>query len=949
MHRNTPFSNSYRAVGKAQVLTLHYDDWYYLLKHFPKSKFNIYKDQGDDNEKDLEKERKRVQIRSAPIAQSQPTLRLSESSELAMAASSPISGESNVLTTSATAAMQTTKSVPEVIFTESSKERQVTADIEIEPRLISNLNNLSSLQEQDIALFQNPQTETPASSVSPLSKTKDARSISESLREEEKKDREVVSVGGTDNESNVELPSVLKSVLEVHEQKTVLPRSPITEEIVKPLLPAPFVVPLLEVKNAESFSESLKDEEEKGQKVFSNDKTNNKFEVEGTHSISKSMFDLQEQKTQLPQSLTQEATARQLLPTSFVAQSPEELGTETSVTPLSEDVNNFVKTMKKKEKDQNISLVDSAVKHLSETKLSMSSKEQLDAVNDKHLLSTTKQPSSSEDKLGSLSNKRHLSVSSLTSAGEEDIRSLEKPLETNIVDPIKEMSKDGIFHLSETEPQSFAKTPENDTSVLHALQEEGIFIKAIKTSTISFTSAEIDTGQTVVKNISGTGAAIQKSMSDIENQIPESLPTVKTFETKESSTQVNSSEKPAVIGKLSNEENEALLKKLFTLSKKSPFAPPIGPTLKDAGPPIVLDSKLWPTDNRRESNESSIEYYVSDSELPEEDAPPPKQPVSHVTRKSTVYGIAKKVESFDDENVNEKNVDVPKYFQPLTIDSTKTDSSFYLKELEKELKKKVEINLEDQKKDEVLKKEENIDYLLSPIEPKETYGQRESDKSDSRLIDNKRTSDVQGLDKSKVNKIEDEVWKQQNQGPSSGPRVLNQTDEVHARSALKKRDTENIPLAQKRKSIVSHLTDAAKKILAKDRLSIQGQKDTLMLEEEEQATAALLNKRRSHSELIFKRHQSETIDAVPKASELPELGYKTYDPQGQSRKSMLAFKENITTFEVPREDIASISSDQNLVLDRDAGMASMLAYADDIAMKQPGAKPETKDEEKDKT
>lgn len=74
LYQNTPFSNSYRAVGKAKVLTLCYVDWCYLLKHFPKSKFNIYDDKGDDDEE----ERKHVQIGSVRTTQNEPSLRPSE-------------------------------------------------------------------------------------------------------------------------------------------------------------------------------------------------------------------------------------------------------------------------------------------------------------------------------------------------------------------------------------------------------------------------------------------------------------------------------------------------------------------------------------------------------------------------------------------------------------------------------------------------------------------------------------------------------------------------------------------------------------------------------------------------------------------------------------------------------------------------------------------------------
>lgn len=52
LERNTPFTFSYRVIGKAQILTLCLDDWKYLVKHFQKSKNVIFKNNDIDQDQD---------------------------------------------------------------------------------------------------------------------------------------------------------------------------------------------------------------------------------------------------------------------------------------------------------------------------------------------------------------------------------------------------------------------------------------------------------------------------------------------------------------------------------------------------------------------------------------------------------------------------------------------------------------------------------------------------------------------------------------------------------------------------------------------------------------------------------------------------------------------------------------------------------------------------------
>lgn len=471
-------------------------------------------------------------------------------------------------------------------------------------------------------------------------------------------------------------------------------------------------------------------------------------------------------------------------------------------------------------------------------------------------------------------------------------------------------------------PESLKKDKERDQKVVsdNDTDNKVIFLKVPKSSSIIEDSEEFIADHQSLKD----NLAEPENRDDIAK-----LPQIARPFTSLGTITIQSVDK-----NMSDAETKTSLLDIENSPKKSP-KPPVGPILQDEDTSIVIDSNLWPMDNRRESNESSIEYYVSDVNLHEEDATSPMQSTSHAARKSTIYGLDRKfkVESLVGENVDDKNVTVPKYFTPLIINAPESDSDLDLREHEKELKKKVEE--EDR---EVLKKDENVDYSLSRIESKELHEQRELEESKSRSDDSKRTSVSQSIEKPKdVKEIENEDWKQQNQGPISDLQARNQINKTQTKSALKKRDTEIIQLEPKRKSLSTNLINAAKKLLAKDRLSSQRDSDTLMLEQEEEL---------SHSEVPFNRQRSETIDEIPKASELPELRYKTYDSQ-RTRKSTLAFKEDITTFEVP-DDVVSIYSEKNLVSDQDAEKASMLTYADDIEMKKLGTQSDEEDEEKDK-
>lgn len=334
LHRNTPFTHSYRAIGKAKVLTLRYDDWNYLLKHFPQSKFNIYKDDGDEDEKDLEKERKRVQIRSASF---EPTSRPSELPESIMIATSPVSAVLDSPTESATAVMETTLSTPKAMFlsTAPSEESLVTADIDIKPQLRSDLDSVSKLQVQENAFPQSRKIKTAVKplppAVAPLSETKDTTNVLDPLKEEEENDQDLVSVDGIDK-PNAKLRSVFENKSEVEGHETSLPQSPATS-----------ITPLSDAKDMKRFSESLKEEEENYQEV-SDGKINNKTKIAESHSSLDSVSDLQEQETLLPQKLSQHASKSLLTPA-------------TSVAPLSDvkDTVSFVRTLKEQEKELDIS------------------------------------------------------------------------------------------------------------------------------------------------------------------------------------------------------------------------------------------------------------------------------------------------------------------------------------------------------------------------------------------------------------------------------------------------------------------------------------------------------------------------------------------------------------------------------------------------------------------
>lgn len=486
-------------------------------------------------------------------------------------------------------------------------------------------------------------------------------------------------------------------------------------------------------------------------------------------------------------------------------------------------------------------------------------------------------------------------------------------------------------------PESLKKDKEEDQKVVsdNDTDNEVIFLKVPKSSSIIEDSKEFIADHQSLKN--------NLAEPEKRDDIAESLSHVIIPQIARPFTSLETITIQSVDKNISDAETKTSILDIENSPKKSPKLP-VGLILKDADTSIVVDSNLWPMDYRRESNESSIEYYVSDVNLHEEDTTSPMQSTSHAARKSTIYGLDRKFkdESLVGENVVGKNVTVPKYFTPLIINATKSDSDLDLREHEKELKKKVE-----EEDCEVLKKEENVDYLLSRIESKELHEKRELEESKSRSDDSKRISISRSMEKPKdVKKIENEDWEQQNQGPSSDLQARNQINKTQTKSALKKRDTEIIQLEPKRKSLSTNLINAAKKLLAKDRLSSLRDSDTLMLEQEDKLTSPLLNNRKSHSEVPFNRKRSETIDEIPKASELPELRYKTYDSQ-RTRKSTLAFNEDITTFEVP-DDVVSIYSEKNLVSDQDAEKASMLTYADDIAMKKLGTKSDEEDEEKDK-
>ncbi|XP_026323214.1 uncharacterized protein LOC113232650 [Hyposmocoma kahamanoa] len=66
LERNTPFTFSYRVIGKAQILTLSLDDWKYLVKHFQKSKNVIFKDKDIDQDRKLDHVVKKATVKSTP-------------------------------------------------------------------------------------------------------------------------------------------------------------------------------------------------------------------------------------------------------------------------------------------------------------------------------------------------------------------------------------------------------------------------------------------------------------------------------------------------------------------------------------------------------------------------------------------------------------------------------------------------------------------------------------------------------------------------------------------------------------------------------------------------------------------------------------------------------------------------------------------------------------------
>lgn len=104
--------------------------------------------------------------------------------------------------------------------------------------------------------------------------------------------------------------------------------------------------------------------------------------------------------------------------------------------------------------------------------------------------------------------------------------------------------------------------------------------------------------------------------------------------------------------------------------------------------------------------------------------------------------------------------------------------------------------------------------------------------------------------------------------------------------------------------------------------------------EKDGETTDLLKKFRSHSGSA--PELDNPVESTEKLSIMPMLGYKTFD--SVYKRSIISFKDKIDTFEVSKDDNeVSSNIDVKYVNEKESAI-SMLAFADDIAMKEEGAK-----------
>lgn len=146
-------------------------------------------------------------------------------------------------------------------------------------------------------------------------------------------------------------------------------------------------------------------------------------------------------------------------------------------------------------------------------------------------------------------------------------------------------------------------------------------------------------------------------------------------------------------------------------------------------------------------------------------------------------------------------------------------------------------------------------------------------------------------------------------------------------------------VSEEKKSKLTSLKEAAKKALTIKQLKDDDEKrDSYTVEQQEAATKELMMRGLGTSDDGLKSSLSIVTpsNSKPKLSDISKLNIKTYIPPAASKRAVLSYKENVTTFEVPL-----INENPSLLMVRDATEkqnatdASMYAYADDVALKDP--------------
>lgn len=140
------------------------------------------------------------------------------------------------------------------------------------------------------------------------------------------------------------------------------------------------------------------------------------------------------------------------------------------------------------------------------------------------------------------------------------------------------------------------------------------------------------------------------------------------------------------------------------------------------------------------------------------------------------------------------------------------------------------------------------------------------------------------------------------------------------------------------KSRLVNLKATARKVLSLKQLRDDDEEgDLYALEQQEAAKQELTTRGLGTSEHRFKTPPLPLTlsNTEPNGSDISKINLKTFIPQTANRRSVLAFKDDVTTIKVPFRREESLFTVRDVNEKQDANDASMFAYADDVALKEP--------------